>query len=114
MVKKVMFALGAVGLLLAGLAIRAQLSKPKTYLPSETQTLRLKVKQDAAVIAQKDMQVVQQRFQDALNALNSEAEKVKVENRWPKDVKFSPDTLTFDMPKLAPLPSPAPTPTQKQ
>jgi hypothetical protein len=113
MVKKVVFALGAIGLLLAGLAIRAQLSKPKTYLPNETQTLRLKVKQDAAVIAQKDMQVVQQRFQDALNALNAEAEKVKLENKWSPDVKFAPDTLTFDVPKLTPLPSPAPAPAKK-
>jgi hypothetical protein len=114
MVKKVMFALGAIGLLLAGLAIRAQLSKPKVFQPSETQVLRLQLRQKDAIIAQKDMQVVQQRFQDALNALNAEADKVKAENRWPKDVKFSPDTLTFDMPKLTPVPSPAPTPTQKQ
>lgn len=110
MFKKVIFALGAIGLLLAGLAIRAQLSKPKIYQPSETQALRLQLKQKDAIIAQKDMQVVQQRFQDALNALNAEAEKVKLENKWTPDVRFSPDTLTFDMPK----PSPAPAPTKKQ
>jgi hypothetical protein len=112
--KKALILVGLAALLGVGFAAVMAQRKPATYIPNENQVLRLKVKQDAAVIAQKDMQVVQQRFQDALNALNAEADKVKAENRWPKDVKFSPDTLTFDMPKLTPLPSPAPAPTQKQ
>jgi len=108
------------GLILAGLAallgvgfaaVMAQ-RKPATYIPNENQVLRLKVKQDAAIIAQKDLQVVQQRFQDALNALNAEAEKVKTESKWPKEVTFSPDTLTFSAP-VVPKPSPAPVPTKK-
>jgi hypothetical protein len=106
MVKKVIFALGVVGLLLAGLAIRAQLSKPKTYEPSEVQTLRLQLKQ-------RDTQMAIQVYQGKFNELVAEAQKVKKENGWPDDLKFNADTLQFEMPKLTPLPSPTPAPAKK-
>src|SRR5258708_6738094 len=93
MTKKAILLPVAAALLGIAAAVLVAQRKPAIYVPSETQALRLQVKQKDAVIAQKDMQAVQQRFQDALNALNAEAEKVKKENGWSPDIKFSPDTL---------------------
>lgn len=75
---------------------------PAIYKPTELQALKLQVLQKDAQLAQVQLQRAQQAFQGALAALDAEAGKVKVENGWPKDVQFSPDTLTFEVPKLPP------------
>jgi hypothetical protein len=75
---------------------------PSKYQPTEVQALKLQVLQRDAQLAQIQLQRAQQAFQGALAALDAEAGKVKTENGWPKDVQFSPDTLTFDVPKLPP------------
>jgi uncharacterized protein HemX len=111
--KKGLIAVGVAILLGVGFAVVVAQKKPVTYKPNDLQQAHLELLQTKALLAQRDLQVVQQRFQDSLNALNAEAEKIKKENKWSPDVKFSPDTLTFDMPKLTPLPSPAPAPAKK-
>jgi len=86
--------------------------KPK-YSPTEVQGLRLKVAQQAAQLAQRELQLAcsepQQKFQKAIGDLNAEADKVKMENGWPEEVGFNPDTLVFSVPP----PPPAPKPTEK-
>ena len=65
------------------------------YPLSEIQTLRLQVKQKDAQIAQQNVFVAQQSFSAALKALKEEAEKVRIENKWPAEVQFSPEQLVF-------------------
>jgi len=84
----------AVGFLLASGVFAGQAVAPK-YSPTEVQTLRLQVKQRDAQIAQKDAQLAQEHFQSVLAALQAEAEKVRVENKWPETVKFDPNSLNF-------------------
>lgn len=79
------------------------------YTPTEVQALRLKVAQQAAQIAQRDLQDAQTRFQTALASLREEGERVKAESKWPKDVVFDWGTLTFNEAPAAPAtPKPAP------
>jgi hypothetical protein len=69
--------------------------------PSEVQMLRLEVKQKTALLAQRDVNDAQTRFNQALTELQDEAKKVEEENSW-KDVQFDPQALTFKpMPKAA-------------
>jgi hypothetical protein len=98
--RKVILVLVEIGLLIGAGVLLGQ--EKQTYQPNETQSLRLQLRQKDAVIAQKDLQVAQQRFQGALNDLNAEADKVKAENHWSKEVTFAPDTLTFSVPQLPP------------
>lgn len=80
----------------------AQESKPK-YLPNQIQSLQLKVAQQKAQIAQKDLFIAQQNFQAALSELEQAGDKVKTENSWDRGVVFNPETLAFiDGPKLVP------------
>lgn len=86
---------------------------PATYKPTELQALKLQVLQKDAQLAQVQLQRAQQAFQGALAALDAEAGAVKKANNWPADVQFSPDTLTFEVPRLPvgqPTPPPAPAP----
>ena len=87
--------------------------KPK-FSPTEVQGLRLKVAQQAAQLAQRELQFAcsepQQKFQKAIGDLNAEADKVKTENGWPKETTFNPDTLVFSMPPPPPAPA---KPTEK-
>ena len=76
----------------------------KTYTPTEVQSLRLQVKQRDAQLAQQAVLNAQEKFQAILAALNAEGEKVRLENKWPDTVKFSPDRLDFTE---APAPVPA-------
>lgn len=76
------------------------LAQQTKYEPTEVQLLRLQVKQKDAQLAQVQLQRAQQAFQGALAALDAEAGAVKKANNWPADVQFSPDTLTFEVPKL--------------
>lgn len=100
----------------AGLAQSPPAPPPATakYVPTELQALRLQVAQKDAQLAQVQLQRAQQAFQGALAKLDEIAGQVKLENHWAADVQFSPDTLTFEAPKLpAPTPTPAPTPEKK-
>lgn len=82
-----------------------QQSKPK-YQPNEMQSLQLKVAQQQAQIAQKDLFIAQQNFQLALATLKAESDRVKQENKWDAEVIFNPETLTFiDTPKPILVPS---------
>jgi hypothetical protein len=100
--RKAILVLVEIGLLIGAGVLLGQ-EKP-TYQPNETQSLKLQVKQRDTLLAQKDLQMAQQRFQAALNDLNAEAEQVKVENHWPKEVTFAPDTLAFSAPAPAKKP----------
>ena len=74
------------------------------YTPSEVQMLRLEVKQKTALLAQRDVNDAQTRFNQALTELQDEAKKVEEENSW-KDAQFNPQDLTF---------KPMPKPTEKK
>jgi hypothetical protein len=88
------------------LALFGQTPAPVTYKPTEIQTLRLQLAQRDAQLAQKDLQEAQTRFQQALVNLTNEANKVKADNKWPADVQFSPNDLTFSAPPpLQPAPA---------
>lgn len=75
------------------------------FKPTEVQTLKLKVLQQQAQLAQRDMLDAQKRFSDALTGLSTEADKVKKENNWPDTVQFDQNTLTYSLP---------PTPSEKK
>ena len=60
----------------------------KPYELTETQTLRLKVKQLEYTSAL-------EHYQQAVNAFNSEVKAVEKEHGWPETVQFDPATLTF-------------------
>jgi hypothetical protein len=82
----------AFGLLAASVIVAADAPK---YTPTEVQSLRLQVKQRDAQLAQQAVLNAQEKFQAILAALNAEGEKVRLENKWPDTVKFSPDRLDF-------------------
>jgi hypothetical protein len=71
-----------------GFATFGQAPTPK-YQPTEIQLLRLQV-------LQRDAQIAQMQFYQKVAALQAEGQKVKTENKWPADVRFNPDTLTFE------------------
>lgn len=78
--------------------------------PTPAQMTQLQLHQKDAIIAsqkeqliQQSMQAAQVEYQTALAALNTEAEKVKKENKWADTVTFDPNQLTF----IAPPPAPA-------
>jgi len=72
--------------------------KPKTYTPNENQALRLKNKQLEALLAKDRLDAAQKAFQDSLKALTDEAELVKKEQGWSKEVQFDPNTTQFSEP----------------
>jgi hypothetical protein len=82
---------------------------PKSYTPTEVQSLRLKVAQQAALLAQRDVNDAQTRFQASIAAFRAEADKVKAENHWPDVVTFDMGALTFAAPAVAAPPAPAAT-----
>lgn len=88
-----------------GMAFAAKSDEPKSYIPTEVQSLRLQVKQRDAQIAQRDVLAAQQRFAALVQQLQVEAENVKTEQKWDKSVVFNVDTLTFSE---APKPEPKP------
>jgi hypothetical protein len=102
----------AVGFLLASGLVATETTK--TFTPTEVQNLRLQVKQRDAQIAQRDMVAAQEKFQNFLATLQSEGEKVRLENHWPDTVKFDPNTLGFTESTPTPVPAtvPKPTPTK--
>lgn len=86
------------------------------FKATETQTLRLKVKQLEFLSAQ-------EHFQSAIAAFNAEVSAVEKENDWPADLQFHADTLAFTESPKAPVsahpnakpdaPAPIPAPTKK-
>lgn len=89
--------------------------------PTEVQSLKLKVAQRDAIIAQQASQSLHQQAaaadrqaSDALKELQRVAETVKAENKWGEDVTFEPNQLTFTKApeKMGAKPKPAPDPTQ--
>jgi hypothetical protein len=69
--------------------------KPKVYTPTEVQSLRLQVKQRDALLAKAALEQAQRQFQQALTDLTAEGERVKIEQGWPKDTNFDPNTLVY-------------------
>ena len=65
------------------------------WKPTEVESLRLQVAQKDAVIAQQALTQAQSNFQAALDRLHAEAERVRVENKWPDTVKFNDQTVSF-------------------
>lgn len=102
--------------LMAGTAIAQDTPAPKPAAPpaaakkyetTETEQLKLQLKQKDAIIAQIDLNTAQRQMQDAMAAINAEAEVVKKAHGWDESVLFNTTSLTFvDPPK-------PPTPTQK-
>jgi hypothetical protein len=77
----------------------------KTYELTETQTLRLKVKQLEYVSAF-------EHYQQAVGAFNAEVKAVEKEHDWPETVQFDPNTLTFREPAPSPKKSDSENPTR--
>jgi len=88
-----------------------------TYTPTEIQSLKLKLAQANAKVAQKDLQATQQAaqnaqaaFQQSVTALQTACDDVRKEQKWPETVQCNLDTLVFfDKPAATP-PAPAPAP----
>ena len=76
------------------LAAFGQDGAPK-LVPTEIQSLRLQLKQKDALLAKRTLEDAQTAFQKALTDLQSEGEKIKTDNNWPKDTQFDPNTLQF-------------------
>ena len=72
----------------------------KTFTPTEIQSLRLQVRQKDALLAKKSLDDAQKAFQESLKALTDEAEVVKKENGWSKELQFDPNTITFSAPTI--------------
>jgi len=73
-------------------------SAVKEYKLTEIQQLRLSNTQKDAQLLQAQLQNIQRQFQDKVTQLMSEAQKVKLENSWPPETAFNPDTLVFSAP----------------
>jgi hypothetical protein len=95
------------------LAISGWSQEKVKYEPTEIQSLRLKVDQQKALLAQRDLQQAQANMQAAMAALTEESAKIKKENGWPEDVTFNPDSLAFSSPAPTPAAAPA-APTAKK
>jgi hypothetical protein len=78
-------------------AVHAQ-EKAKEYKLTEVQLLKLQVQQKDAQLLQAQLQNIQRQFQEKVTELMSTAQKYKLENGWPPDTQFNPDTLTFSAP----------------
>jgi hypothetical protein len=82
---------------------------PAQYEATEVQHLRLKVKYQEAQLANQEVLNAQNKLNGLVGELRAEAEKVKTENKWPKEVNFDFATQTFSAP---PPPPPAPKPAE--
>jgi hypothetical protein len=91
--------------LLCLLAIGLYAQDKAKYQPTEIQLLKLQNKQKDAVIAKQALDALQAQitnqqkaFQEALKSLNDEAEAIKKENSWPKELTFDPNNVVFTEP----------------
>src|SRR5580765_4140536 len=95
------FVMWSAGWLMALVAVAvAQKIETKDYKLTEVQQLKLKVTQQEAQLLQAQLQNIQRQFQDKVTQLMSEAQKVKLENSWPPETAFNPDTLVFSAPPV--------------
>jgi hypothetical protein len=101
------------GLILEAQTVQSKPPAPSVYVPSEVQLLRLQVKQRDALLAQQELLRAQAQYQNALAALNAEADKVKLDNKWPATLTFDPGTVTFNEPPAPAMPA-APKPEDKK
>ena len=72
--------------------------KVKEYKLTEVQQLKLQVQQKDAQLLQAQLQNIQRQFQEKVSDLMSTANKFKLENGWPPETQFNPDTLAFSAP----------------
>lgn len=79
--------------------------KEPSYIPSEVQKLRLTVKHKDAEIANIVLRDAQAQYNNAITALQNEGSKVIEENKWPSDLQFDAERLTYS---VKPKPAPAP------
>lgn len=91
---------------------RALDSKTPEYKPTETQMLRLQVKQSQAQTKKVLRDQAQAEFNAAYGALMDEANAVKKENKWPAETLVDPDKLQFSAPPK-PIPNPPAVPAKK-
>lgn len=63
--------------------------------PTEVQSLRLQVRQKDALLAKAALEQAQHAFQQALQDLTAEGERVRVEQGWPAGTQFDPNTLAY-------------------
>lgn len=98
-------------LIISGVSFaQAPVAQASKYQPNETQTLKLKLAQDEAKIAQStvqtlnsQLQAAQTAFTDKIKDLSAQCEAVKKENGWPVGVVCDFDKLTFaEVPKAEP------------
>jgi len=74
------------------------MAQGKEYKLTEVQLLKLQVQQKDAQLLQAQLQNVQRQFQEKVSELMSTANKFKLENGWPPETTFNPDSLTFSAP----------------
>jgi hypothetical protein len=98
----------AIGLFIVMLVNVFAEDSPNSYQPTEIQHLRLEVKQREVQLAQKDFFIAQQNLNMSLKALNDEAARVKIENKWPDGLVFNQEKLSFteELKPPAPMVSP--------
>src|SRR5580765_7750139 len=84
----------------AARSINAQ-EKVKEYKLTEVQQLKLQVAQKDALLLKAQIDALQTKFQERVTELMSTAQKYKLENGWPPETQFNPDTLTFSAPPVA-------------
>jgi len=85
-------------------------SKGAPWTPTENQRLRIENKQLKAGLVQREFSSVQQRWNDAVAALNAECAAVVKENEWPPDLTCDIQTLQFkekEKPATPPITKPA-------
>jgi hypothetical protein len=76
----------------------------KGYELSENQKLRLQLKQKDAQIAQIQLSIAQDRFQQSIAQFNAESKAIEKENSWPETLVIDPNTLEFRDPPAPPAP----------
>lgn len=73
------------------------------YKPSEVQTLKLQLAQKDAIIAKQAKDFADTNFNNAYSKLQAAGQQVIEDNKWPRDLLFNPDQLSFtERPKVEP------------
>ena len=79
------------------------MAEESKYQPNEIQSYRLQLKFKDAQLAQRDLALAQLNFNVAVNLLNAEGDKIRIENKWPEEVKFDADKLQFLVSQVIPI-----------
>jgi hypothetical protein len=98
------------GVILTYAGIVSCQTKPAPLAPSESETLKLQVKQKDAQIKRQALNQANAEFQAAYAALMDEANAVKKDHKWPVETLFDPDKLQFSAPPKPVANPPAATP----